>query len=253
MFFVFSKLLIFLTKPFLVFSAILVVSFVIESQHWKKRLRIIALVGFIFTTNGIIIGEILRTWEIPAVKINELSEEYETGIVLGGGADVERDPHDRLFLQKSGERITHAVHLYKAGKIKKILYTGGRSEIFEESRVDNQAIIRFYADCGIPLEDIIIESASRNTYENANFTAPLIDLDKKHLLITSAFHMRRAMGCFEKAGIDVEPFSCDFQSPRDDDRLSAGKLVPSVDALSKWEIVLKEWAGVVAYKLAGYI
>lgn len=253
MFFILSKLLVFLTKPFLILSTLLIVSFIIKNKLWEKRLRILVLAGFVLTANGILIGELMRAWEIPAIKISDLAGNYGVGIVLGGGADVERRPKDRLFLQNSGERITHAVHLYKAGKIKKILYTGGKPEIFENPEVDNDAIVNFYIDCGIPSEDIIIESKSRNTHENAIFTADLVDKSKQHILITSAFHMRRAAACFEKEGINVVPFSCDFNSPKDDDRFSVSELIPSVDAMGKWEILLKEWAGMIAYKMAGYI
>jgi len=75
--------------------------------------------------------------------------------------------------------------------------------------------------CGVAPEDIIIESASRNTHENALYVKDLVSSNAKKgkvILITSAFHMRRAEGCFRKVGIDVTGFSTDFYSALPKDR-----------------------------------
>ena len=253
MFFILSKILIYLTKPFLLLFAMLMLSFIIKNKRWRKRLRLICLMGFLLVTNGFLISEVMRAWEIPATPLSDLQGEYEVGIVLGGGADVMRKPHDRLFLNKSGERITQAVHLYRAGKIKKILYTGAHPKLFVQELTDNEPVIRYYLDCGIPREDIIIESAARNTYENALFSAQIVDSGKTHILITSAFHMRRSTACFEKAGIRVVPFSCNFNSAREDERFTVNMLIPSAEAMIRWDILIKEWIGTIAYKAAGYI
>lgn len=253
MFFILSKLLIYLTKPFLLLFLLLILSFIIRNKRWTRRLRVICLAGFLLTTNGFLISEAMRAWEIPATPITSLYGEYDVGIVLGGGADVVRKPDDRLFLNKSGERITQAVHLYRAGKIKKILYTGAHPRLFTQEETDNKTIIRYYLDCGIPREDIIIESESKNTRENAVFASKLVNKSKRHILITSAFHMRRSVACFEKEGVEVIPFSCDFNSAREEERLRGDMLVPSAEAMIGWDMLIKEWIGIVAYKIAGYV
>ena len=108
---------------------------------------------------------------------------------------------------------------------------------------------------GIPESDILIESKSRNTYENALYTKEFLDQEnlqgQKLLLITSAFHIFRAEKCFKKVGLNVTPFSVDFHAralffhPED--------LIPSTGAIEDWQLLIKEWVSTIVYRLRGYI
>jgi uncharacterized SAM-binding protein YcdF (DUF218 family) len=72
------------------------------------------------------------------------------------------------------------------------------------------------------------------------------------LLITSAFHMRRSLACYRKADLNIEPFTTDFYShPRY--FYPDGLFIPSIDAMMLWHKLFKEWLGLAAYKVAGYI
>ena len=109
---------------------------------------------------------------------------------------------------------------------------------------------------GVNEQDIIIENKTRNTYESAVAVKKIIDsLQYKAedcLLITSAFHMRRSLACYRKAGLNVESFTTDFYA-RAWQFFLASLFVPSLQSFIIWEKLLKEWTGFVAYKLAGYI
>jgi len=61
------------------------------------------------------------------------------------------------------------------------------------------------------------------------------------------------MGCFRKAGIAADPFSCDFYADRSGEFNLSSLLVPSSAAIGAWEILLKEWVGIAADMAAGYI
>jgi uncharacterized SAM-binding protein YcdF (DUF218 family) len=109
---------------------------------------------------------------------------------------------------------------------------------------------------GVPDSVIQVENRTRNTYESAVEVKKLLSKsayqDKDCLLVTSAFHMRRSLACYRKAGLNPTPFSTDFFShPRDfyPDTL----IVPQLDALQLWHKLVKEWTGMLAYKIAGYI
>ncbi len=107
---------------------------------------------------------------------------------------------------------------------------------------------------GVPESDIILEPDSKNTWENAQFTHNIIQT--RHpgascLLITSAWHLPRAQACFQKAGLDTVPFGVDYISEtnrRDFDLL----LMPDKLGLYKWELLIKEWIGRLAYQMQGY-
>lgn len=256
MFFVLSKLLGYFIKPFNLILIFLVVSIVIRNNRWKRRLRLLSLIMFLLFSNGVIFNECLLLWEKPAISISEMSDDYDVAVVLGGTTDVDREPDDRLFFHKGADRVTHAINLYHAGIVKKILFTGGNARLFEDPNRDNSPIFDFYAMCGVDPADIIIESASRNTRENALYVKDLLADNggtDKVVLITSAFHMRRAEGCFEKVGIDVTGFSTDFYSALPKDRIGFDGFIPSPGVLSNWNFLIKEWIGFIAYWIMGYI
>jgi uncharacterized SAM-binding protein YcdF (DUF218 family) len=256
MFFVLSKLLGYFIKPFNLVLIFLLISFFVRSAKWKRRLRWVSLAFFLFFSNGIIFNECLVMWEKPAIPISSLDDNYDIAVVLGGTTDVDREPNDRLFFQKGADRVTHAVNLYHAGKIKKILFTGGNPRLFEDPNRDNAPIFDFYVMCGVAPEDILIESSSRNTRENAFFVKELLEkkgTSGKVILITSGFHMKRAEGCFKKIGIDVTGFSTDFYSALPKDRFGFDGFIPSPGVLSNWNFLIKEWIGYVAYWVMGYV
>ncbi|MCG8309666.1 MAG: YdcF family protein [Cytophagales bacterium] len=220
------------------------------------RIRWMSLALFLFFSNGVIFNECLLLWEKPATLISDLDDQYELAVVLGGTTDVDRKPDDRLFFRKGADRVTHALNLYHEGKVKKILFTGGNPRLFENPNRDNVPIFDFYVMCGVKPEDIMIENSSRNTRENAFFVKKMLRNDpanRKMILITSAFHMRRAEGCFRKVGIDVTGFSTDFYSAIPKDRFTFHAFLPSPSVLANWNFLIKEWIGYLAYQMAGYI
>lgn len=215
-----------------------------------------SLVLFLFFSNGIIFNECLLLWERPAISLNELDDNYDLAVVLGGTTDVDRGPNDRLFFHKGADRVTHALNLYHSGKVKKILFTGGNARLFEDPTRDNSPIYDFYVMCGVAPDDIIIESSSRNTRENAFYVKDLVTNNNqtgKVVLVTSAFHMRRAEGCFRKVGIEVTGFSTDFYTALPKDRFGFDGFIPSPIVLNNWNFLIKEWIGYVAYRIMGYI
>lgn len=256
MFFILSKLLAIFIKPATYIFIFLLGSFLLKNEVWKKRMRWMTLILFLFFSNGFIFNECLLLWEKPATLIRELDNAYEVAVVLGGTTDANRQPSDRLFFLKGADRVTHALNLYHSGKVKKILFTGGNARLFEDPDRDNSPIFDFYMMCGVAPEDIIIESSSVNTRENAFFVKDLVennDGNGKVILITSAYHMRRAEACFKKVGINVTGFSTDFVSNLPQDRYSFDNFIPSAKALNDWNFLIKEWVGYVVYWIAGYL
>ncbi len=257
MFFYLSKILVFLTSPFNLIVIFMALSLILKAARWRRWLRRTAVMLFLVFTIGVIQNEFLLIWEVPAIPLSEIKGVYEVGIVLGGTTDTERAPFDRLYFTKGAERVTQALQLYKEGKIQKILFTGGRSRLFEGREKDNRPVRDFLVMAGVRPGDIIIENRARNTHENAVLTRALLEkmglMKGKHILLTSAFHMRRAEGCFKKEGIDVLGFSTDFYSQLPKYRFSAGMFVPSVRVLDNWNFLIKEIIGYIVYDFVGYL
>ena len=126
-----------------------------------------------------------------------------------------------------------------------------KQELKEASRLKEYAI-----SFGVPANKVFIEDNSRNTHENAQYSMRFLSekgLDQDtFLLITSAFHMRRAAACFDKENAKYVPFTTGYFS-RPLDWTPDELFLPSLDAMSSWHLLMREWVGMLAYKVAGYI
>ena len=133
----------------------------------------------------------------------------------------------------------------------RLLFTGGEGNLLAEGTAEAALAKRFFDSMGVPPQQIIYESASRTTYENARFSAALPGVDPKQpwLLLTSAWHMPRAFATFRKAGWNVTPYPVDFRT---------GTNTPWTEyslwqGAQKWQMALHELAGLLAYRLAGRV
>jgi uncharacterized SAM-binding protein YcdF (DUF218 family) len=104
---------------------------------------------------------------------------------------------------------------------------------------------------GIERTRIVLEPQARDTYENATFTARLLNPrpGQRWLLVTSAAHMPRAVGCFRKAGFTVVAWPVDYRTPRRMDIMRLNRSLP--DGLSKMDATMREYAGLAMYYLTG--
>ena len=140
-------------------------------------------------------------------------------------------------------------------KVKKLLLTGGSGQIFENQNSEALLMERFLEKIGVPKEDVIIEPNSRNTYENAVFTAKILKEkypNARCLLITSAFHIPRSVGCFKKQNVNFTPFSAHHLSEQRR-FLPETLFLPSRLGFFRWEMIIKEWVGYMAYWARGYL
>src|SRR6185436_19436748 len=100
-------------------------------------------------------------------------------------------------------RLFQALELYHRGRLKKIMFSGGSGSIRYPNHKEGLYVKKYLQTIHIPDSALIIESESKNTLENARFSKKILDslkLNGSILLVTSAFHMPRALACFKKAG-----------------------------------------------------
>jgi uncharacterized SAM-binding protein YcdF (DUF218 family) len=175
--------------------------------------------------------------------------------VLGGGMVQLDTSNGEYIFRGNNDRFLQAVKLYKAGKIKKILISGGSGGYFNQGESESKYIKFFLVKNGIvPEKDIWIDTLSKNTHENAVESKKVLFANGAHgpfLLITSATHMRRSLGCFKKVGLEVVPFVTDklYISKRRDFQFL---LVPAIENMMLWDGLFHEWIGFLSYKVAGY-
>ena len=255
MFFVLSKILSFLFSPIAQVFVFFVLYVVVKKQPWKKYFFWIGFVLFLVFSNDFTSNEIMRMWEVDPKPFNEV-RPHQIGIVLTGTTIPFLQPDDRVYFQRGADRVTHTIQLYKLGLIKKILVSGGSGKLFRQDEPEANKYKKVMLLAGVNELDIIIENKTRNTYESGVAVKKILDSlhfkSEDCLLITSAFHMRRSLACYRKAGLTLEPFSTDFYGLADKPFIPT-VFIPSIQGFIIWEKLFKEWAGFVAYKIAGYI
>lgn len=255
MFFLLSKILLFLFSPFTWLSICLAGALFWKKEPWKKRFKWLTISLFFLFTNQVIFLEFCRSWEVPGKKITSLNT-YDVGIVLTGMAEYNNDI-ETLSIRRGGDRIWQALNLYHSKKISKILITGDHGYVTERGLHEAMQFKEILIKWGIPEQDIITEEKSRNTYENAAETKKILERSyphlKKRLLITSGTHMKRALACFVKIDFPCESFSTDLHTGPSRNYFWDQYIIPDVSVLSDWNKLTKEWFGYITYDIIGYL
>jgi uncharacterized SAM-binding protein YcdF (DUF218 family) len=255
MFFIISKILNFLNYP-LTWVVIILLSGIIFRKRFQRKALIAAFAILLVFSNQFIFAIAMRLWEKPARHTNEMPT-YDVGIVLGGMSSYDPN-YDRIQAYRGIDRLLQALELYHKGIIKKIFISGGSGSLIFPDMLEGVYLKNYLITIGVPEEDVLSENQSKNTRENAIYTKKALTEanleDKKLLLITSGYHVKRAQACFSKEGLITDYYSVDRitgDGPirKDLDFL----LIPSSETLFLWSALLHEWIGVVAYKIMGYI
>ncbi len=181
------------------------------------------------------------------------SNASPTGIIVLGGVispELSIQRHE-ISLDDSAERLVAAVELSRQYSNARIVLVGGNSNLLLPGRSESEFAARLLKELGVPQERIEIENGSRNTRENALNALQLIKPKpgERWLLITSAYHMPRAMGLFRKAGFQVEAYPVDYQTGGWADLAT----VPSsfLGGLPNLNRALHEWAGLMFDRVSG--
>ena len=254
MFFLFSKILDFLLLPTVWLLALLLAALVARQARRQRQWLRAAVALLVLGTNPALVNEALLAWEGPPVPLAALPPTADAAVLLTGITQVDKSPHDRVYLGPGADRLTNALWLYRAGRVRRIIISGGSGAVLATAHTEAADLATLLRLAGVPARAILLEEKSRNTRENALFTKALLAAHpdiKSLVLVTSAFHQRRALGCFQKVGLHPVSFPAGF---RTSDRSATPDywLVPSPSALENLSLLLHEVAGWLTYKALGY-
>ncbi len=188
--------------------------------------------------------------QFPPVQLDQ--RRIDGIIVLGGALDAEATQRLALpVLNDAAERLTAFVALAKAHPEAKLVFSGGSGDPIRPELREADQVKQFFKEQGLPPDRVIFERDSRNTYENAVYSQKLVhpQAGQNWLLVTSAWHMPRAIGCFEKLGWKITPYPVDYRSNSHDHWAS---FLPEqqFDMLTTGA---REWLGLLSYRLMGRI
>jgi uncharacterized SAM-binding protein YcdF (DUF218 family) len=181
-----------------------------------------------------------------------MPEKADGIIVLGGAIDPDiTNAHGQVALNEAASRITETFILANHYPAARVVLSGGNGELLSSGLSEADATRDLLVAMGLDEHRLVLESHSRNTYENAVFSKETADPKPGEIwiLVTSAEHMPRAVGCFRHAGWDILPYPVGYQTDgrwHFDQLNLGGNLV----MLSR---AAHEWLGLVAYRLTGKI
>jgi uncharacterized SAM-binding protein YcdF (DUF218 family) len=185
-------------------------------------------------------------------------EQVSAVVFLGGATTGKMPPRIYVETNHQADRFFHAVRVYRGTFSGKLVLTGGRIPFINDDLVpEAYAMFELLNELfGIDSSDVIFETESRNTRENAVYTRMALEtagLGTDIILVTNAYHMPRSVGIFKKAGFErVIPAPTGY---REDERLCLKPLrwIPNVGALLNSTIALNEYIGIIVYKVMGWI
>ncbi|MBF9237587.1 YdcF family protein [Hymenobacter sp. BT683] len=255
MFFLLSKILDFVLLPTVWLLALLLGALVARQPRRKRQFLVAATALLLITTNSALVNEALLAWEQAPVALAALPTHADAAVLLTGITAVNKSPHDRVYLGPGADRLTNALWLYRAGRVRRIIISGGSGAVVKKSQTEAAELATLLRLAGVPNSAIMLEDQSRNTRENALFTkrllAPYPDIDSL-VLVTSAFHQRRALGCFRKVGLQPVAFPAGYRSS-DRGNTPDYWLLPNPGALENVSLLVHEIAGWLIYKAMGYL
>jgi len=249
MFFVISKILGYLLRPVLWILILFIIGLLTKKPKRKKYFIRSSLILLIIFSNPFVLIQFARWWDVKPAKL-AADSNYSCAIVLGGYGS--EDANKDGYFNASADRFIQAVKLKAEGRVSHLLITGGTGRLFPTDFRESDWVLSQLRDLKIPDSSILIEDRSRNSYENAVFSKRMFDsmsLKPPYLLITSAYHMRRARYIYKKQGLDVIAYPCNYLEGRG--AISFSDFIPSGSALNHWEFYIREVVGYAVYAIKG--
>jgi uncharacterized SAM-binding protein YcdF (DUF218 family) len=179
--------------------------------------------------------------QFPPIEMGDLSKKAQAIVVLGGGTQSAEVSGQMPDLNSGADRMWHAARLYHAG-LAPILVLSGGGNLDVSLNSEAEDMRTFLSDLGVPAEAMILEGLSRNSRQNAQFTADILRPQgiNQVILVTSALHMRRAVASFENQGFTVIPAATDYEART---RFDWTGFLPDASALNGSARAIKEIVG----------
>lgn len=174
-------------------------------------------------------------------------------VVLGGSFDtLVSGARGEVALNESAERLTIVADLATRYPEARIVFSGGEGTLFYSGASEAEVAARMFESFGIDASRITLEGQSRNTRENATFTRAMVEprQGERWLLVTSAYHMPRSIGCFRAANFEIEAYPVDYRTRGPEDMTRPFRSVG--EGLRRVDIAVREWVGLFVYRAAGY-
>ena len=254
MFFYLSKALGFFLLPANLFIVLAIVGIVLMATRYRRTgawLTLAAIALFTvggFAPAGLVLENVLEN-RFPRWDPGRGAPD---GVIVLGGAinPVISRLRGDVALTESAERVTAIARLARAYPRARFVFTGGDFSLSGKAGAEADYLYPLLDSFGIARERVQLESRARNTAENAAFAKEIAKPKpgERWLLVTSAFHMPRAVGAFRRAGFPVEAYPVDWHTPPRPSLQLGTDLAGGLDQLDR---SVHEWIGLFVYWITG--
>jgi uncharacterized SAM-binding protein YcdF (DUF218 family) len=255
MFFILSKIVGFFALPSDIAATLAALGVVLLFTRFRRAGRRLATLGVVL----LLVAGLTPLGNALMLPLEERFPPWDASrgapagiIVLGGavGPELSAARHTP-DLNESAERITATAALARQYPQARIVYSGGNARLVLTGGIEADYAIELLESLGVDRARVVAERQSRNTIENAEFSKQLVQPKpgERWLLVTSAYHMPRAIGVFRRAGFPVEAYPVDWRTRGPIDLWLPFESVTA--GLRRTDTAVHEWIGLVAYWMTG--
>jgi uncharacterized SAM-binding protein YcdF (DUF218 family) len=256
-FYTLSKLLDVLLSP-LVWALVLLLLgawYRAPPSRWRRYLPLVAVSQLYLCSTEPVAYSLWRPLEEHAVNTAHFDQPYDAVILLGGVVEeyAMRSPEDTPMFNEGVERLHETWRILRENQAREVLLSGGMRDAGPEVPVEARVLARTLEQWGIDRSRIVIDDRAQNTRENATQSLAFARARgwRRIVAVTSAFHARRAIGCYRAVGLEVDWVFVDRRSY--DTTRRSGSWLPRADFLRVSERAIRERAGWWIYRARGYV
>ena len=239
------KILPLFVMPTFLFLILITIS---AYKGFQKIIYFTILIFYVLSTSvfsNFIMKEVEGKYYYPNLKGVTKADAI---VVLSGMMRINEFENNHILEWGDIDRFFKAIELYFSKKSNTIIFTGGKSP-YNITKISEGDVLKQYAiKFGVKMNDILVTKEVLNTSEESIAVKNLIGIKKSIILVTSAFHMKRAKSIFEKKGFKVIPYKVDYKTPPNLS-LNFIDFLPSSTGLRRTEIALRELLGRLYYSL----
>lgn len=256
MFFTLSKVLWWFTSPGNVLLLLLCVSVGLTFTPWRRMgRRLVVTVTVLYVLVAVLpVGSWMTTvLENRFPQPGHLPERIDGVIALGGFINPSvTQARGQVAVSGAVERLTALADLGRRFPEAQLIFSGGAGSLFHPDLREADLLAPFLTQIGLDPDRVTLDNSARNTAENAAIVRELVNPQpgETWILVTSAFHMPRAVGCFRKNGWQVVPYPVDFHMTGE---FGFGLTPRFSGRLASLELAVHEWLGLLFYRLTGRI
>jgi uncharacterized SAM-binding protein YcdF (DUF218 family) len=263
MFLFLSKLLPLFIYPLGLAGVLLVIALVMSFRRsrWVPLPIGLALVVLLLASNSWVANTLVKSLEWQHIPAQALPKA-DAIVILGGATKSVSYPRPDVDLSEQGDRVLYGAQLYRQGKAPVIIASGGRIYWRGGGSSESADMAKILQFMGVPSSAILQDPTSLNTHQNAVNVQKIMKEQgiRRILLVTSAMHMPRSLGIFKRQGMEAIPAPTDFlvsqqelEEPNSSIEAKILNLLPDTNHLEQTTRALKEYIGMVVYRLRGWL